>query len=104
MQPLDLLIHFIGPLEKHHFPYMVTGSVAAIFFGAPRVTYDVDIVLQIGADRVDEFASLFPLAGYYCPPVETIQEELSRGGKPQFNLLHHASGFKADIYPASDEL
>lgn len=83
---------------------MITGSVAAIFYGAPRVTHDVDLVLDISTDSAGNFAELFPLSEYNCPPVEVLVTELSRQVKPHFNLIHHATGFKADIYPSRDWL
>ena len=33
------------------------------------------------------------------PPAETIAVELQRAQRGHFNLIHHATGFKADIYP-----
>ena len=102
MQPLELVSLFVEPLERSGFPYMITGSVASIFYGTPRVTYDVDLVLQITDDQIEEFVALFPSSDFYCPPVETIRDELLRLGNAQFNLLHPESGFKADIYPVGD--
>lgn len=104
MHPLDLLGVFLDPLERSGYPYMVTGSVAAIFYGAPRVTHDVDLVLEIPVEKAEDFAALYPLSEFYCPPVEVLVTELSRAVKPHFNLIHHLSGFKADIYPSRDWL
>lgn len=104
MQPLDLLRIFLEPLESAGYPYMVTGSVAAIFYGAPRVTHDVDLVLEIPVEKAESFAAFYPLSEFYCPPLEILIAELSRNVKPHFNLIHHVSGFKADIYPSRDWL
>jgi hypothetical protein len=104
VQPLDLLGAFLAPLERAGFPYMVTGSVAAIFYGVPRVTHDVDLVLDIPAAQAEAFAGFFPSSEFYCPPVEILVTELSRPARSHFNLIHHASGFKADIYPSRDWL
>lgn len=104
MQPLDLLRVFIDPLEKSGHPYMITGSVAAIFYGAPRVTHDVDLILDIPRSQAAAFSELFPIAEFYCPPLETIESEILRGTHGHFNLIHHDSAFKADIYLAKDWL
>jgi hypothetical protein len=53
MQEAELFLVFIRPLNDLGIPYMVTGSVAAMLYGEPRLTHDVDLVLQIKylADR-----------------------------------------------------
>lgn len=81
---------------------MVTGSVAAIIYGAPRMTHDVDLLIDIPSKRAGELKSLFPDSDFYCPPIEILVAELDRIVNPHFNLIHHKSGFKADIYPARD--
>ena len=104
MQTLDVIRVFLEPLERNGYPYMITGSVATILYGAPRVTYDVDLVLDIPAQKAEEFAALFPISEFYCPPLEVLVAELNRAVRPHFNLIHHKSGFKADIYPCRDWL
>ncbi|MGH8699097.1 MAG: hypothetical protein ACREVS_21595, partial [Burkholderiales bacterium] len=96
----DPLAPFLEPLERLGLPYCVTGSVAASVYGEPRLTADIDVVLLL---RVGDIAALrvaFPDASYYVPPDETLQLELSRGIRGMFNLIHHASQFKADVYLA----
>jgi len=102
MQTLELIRLFLGPFEAAEFPYMVTGSVATILFGEPRLTNDVDLVVSIRKEQAETFAKLFSLPGIYCPPAEVIAVEVSRASHAHFNLLHSASGFKADIYPVTE--
>jgi len=105
MRPLDLLAVFIGPLESAQISYIITGSIASIFYGEPRLTHDVDIVVHLSQKDIARFAELFPLEQFYCPPEEVIQIEVRRRPFGHFNLIHHETGFKADIYPdAGDEL
>ena len=103
MQPLELLTAFITPLEESKIPYFVTGSVASIFYGEPRLTHDVDVVIHLSQKDMKRFSSFFPLEKYYCPPEEVIQIETRRRPFGHFNLIHHESGLKADIYPDSDD-
>jgi hypothetical protein len=84
---------------------MVTGSVASSSYGEPRFTNDIDLIVAIPAPRAARLVAAFPLSQFYCPPEETLRAEIARGADGQFNLVHHATGFKADIYVAgSDEL
>lgn len=105
MQQLELLSAFVSPLEKSEIPYFVTGSIASIFYGEPRLTHDIDIVIHLSSSELLKFSSMFPLSQYYCPPREVLMIELNRRPFGHFNLIHHESGLKADIYPdAEDEL
>jgi hypothetical protein len=103
MQPLELLTAFVAPLEKSGIPYFITGSVASIFYGEPRLTHDIDVVIHLSKTDLSRFSSFFPLEQYYCPPEEVIQIETRRRPFGHFNLIHHESGLKADIYPDADD-
>ncbi len=46
----------------------------------------------------------FPLEEFYCPPDDVLAIEVRRGQRGHANLIHHETGFKADIYIAFDEL
>ncbi|MDB6139936.1 MAG: hypothetical protein JWO94_3008 [Verrucomicrobiaceae bacterium] len=89
---------FIRKLNDLGVSYMVSGSVAAIYYGEPRMTNDVDIILFLKRDDAALIAKAFPLEEFYCPPLEVIRLELAREQRGHFNLIHHETGFKADIY------
>ncbi|MEE9504770.1 MAG: hypothetical protein V3V90_06530 [Thermodesulfobacteriota bacterium] len=90
---------FIQPIEKLNVEYMVTGAIAAIFYGQPRLTHDIDIVIHLRPSDIDNFCRAFPLEQFYCPPLEVVQIEIGRDQHAHFNLIHHKSGLKADCYP-----
>lgn len=98
MQPLDLFQVFTGPLEALGVPYFVTGSVASLVYGEPRLTHDIDLVLSLRDLDAERLVAAFPTEDFYCPPVEVIRVERRRSSHGHFNLIDHASGFKADIY------
>jgi len=83
--------------------YMVTGAVANIVYGEPRLTHDIDLVLEIEAEGAEKITSSFPLDEFYCPPIEVIIIESKRRMRGHFNIIHHKTGFKADIYIAGDD-
>jgi len=80
---------------------MITGSVAGVFYGEPRVTHDVDLVLALKQRDAARIGDLFPLEEFYCPPEEIIVQEVLRAQRGHFNLIHHESGFKADVFLAN---
>lgn len=101
MLETDLFLLFARKLNELSVPYMVTGSVAGVIYGEPRVTHDVDIVLVLAPRAVRQFAAAFPLEEFYCPPEEVLVQEALRRQRGHFNLIHHQSGFRADIYLAN---
>ena len=103
MQAGEIYLIFTEPLEQLGLRYMVTGSVASSSYGEPRFTHDIDLIVAMRRDRVEQLSLAFPLDGFYCPPLETLRTETGRGSGGQFNLVHHESGFKADIYIAEDD-
>src|ERR1051326_9592126 len=46
----DLSLLFIRPLNRLGIRYIVTGSVAALLYGEPRLTHDVDFVVFLRTD------------------------------------------------------
>ncbi len=68
MQPPDLLTTFLAPLENQRVSYFVTGSIASIFYGEPRLTHDVDLVINLDVKSIAAFIALFPAKDFYCPP------------------------------------
>lgn len=97
LSPEPFLI-FTRKLNELGIAYMVSGSVAAIYYGEPRMTNDVDIIVFLKRDDVTRLVKSFTLEEFYCPPSEVIQMELAREQRGHFNLIHHNTGFKADIY------
>ena len=44
MEQSELLRYVVAAIERLGLAYMVTGSMATIFFGEPRFTNDIDIL------------------------------------------------------------
>lgn len=103
MEALNTLDLFIAPLERSQISYFITGSTASIYYGEPRLTLDIDVVVHLSPTDIEKFPPLFPEVHFYCPPIEVIHIECNRRSHGHFNLIHPASGFKADIYPTSDD-
>jgi hypothetical protein len=98
----DPLALFLEPLERLGIPYCITGSVAASVYGEPRLTADIDLVVLLKPGDISALRRAFPDSDYYVPPDETLSREVARA-RGMFNLIHHASQFKADIYVAGGD-
>lgn len=99
MSAINPFLVFTDRLNRLGARYMVTGAVASIAYGEPRLTHDVDIVIEISREHCARLGELFPGEEFYCPPVEVLLIESSRPQRGHFNLIDHETGLKADIYP-----
>ena len=101
----ELFLLFVRPLNRAGIRYVVSGSVAAIFYGEPRLTHDVDFVVFLNATDIGRLVEVFPVTDFYLPPLETMMIEMAREHSGHFNLIHLDTAFKADFYPTGrDEL
>ena len=99
----DELSLFVQRLETMGAPYMVTGAMAAIFYGQPRVTNDLDVVISLDDRSRAALLRAFPETEFYVPPESVIRTEQARPQRGHFNLIHLESGYKTDIYLAGDD-
>lgn len=98
MLETDLFHIFVKRLNLLGIRYMITGSVASMVYGEPRLTHDIDFIVEIQKDQAEDITKAFPLDKFYCPPAEVIKVEAGRYVRGHFNIIHHGTGFKADIY------
>lgn len=95
--PDDISV-FAERLKAVGAEYMITGATAAILYGQPRVTNDVDIVVALGEQHFRALLRMFPEEEFYVPPESVIRAEAARSLRGHFNLIRLETGFKADIY------
>lgn len=60
MEQSDLLRLAVETLERLQIPYLVCGSVASGAFGEPRMTRDIDIVVDLRFGDVTALCDAFP--------------------------------------------
>jgi len=94
----DLIGLFIRPLNRIAAQYMITGSVAATIYGEPRLTHDIDLVIEVPSDLLDRFEQAFPSTTFALPPREVLGVEAARPIRGHCNIIHFDSGLKADLY------
>lgn len=98
MPEAKLSLVFLRPLNQLGIRYIVGGGVAAILYGEPRFTNDLDLVVFLRHTDIPRLVEAFPAPEFYVPPAEAIAAEIARPEKGQFNLIHADTGFKADLY------
>jgi hypothetical protein len=98
--PPNLFALFVAPLNKLEVDYMISGGVAAIIYGEPRLTTDVDLIIALPEDIIPDFHAIFDPEEFYVPPVEVLHVEARRRTYGHFNVIHMSSAFRADMYIA----
>ena len=99
----ELYERLLRPLNATGIRYVVTGGLAAIVYGEPRLTNDVDIVVHLSTGDAERLHRAFDGAEYYVPPLEVIETEAARGAFGHFNLLHVSSALRADVYCVGED-
>lgn len=94
MEQFELLQKIVTVFERLHVPYLVTGSVAAMAYGEPRLTNDVDVVAAVEERHIPGLVAEFPPVEFYID-ADMIREVIRTRG--QFNIIHPASGLKIDV-------
>lgn len=104
MSPLnDSLIPLFTRLRDTRLPCMIGGSIAAMAYGEPRATLDIDVILSAKVENAPAILAAFPKSRFHSPPLETLEGELSRSRDGSFQILDRQTGLKADIYIAGDD-
>ncbi len=83
-------------LDDLGIPYMVVGGFAAIFYGEPRMTIDIDIVVDMERKHVEPLVKAFPFPDFYISK-EGVLDALRR--RYPFNIIQPATGAKVDMMP-----
>jgi len=93
---LSLFLDILKTLEKIGAPYMIIGAFAGIVYGVNRVTYDIDMVVDLSPEHIDALCTAYPLPRYYADP-EMIRNSIDMG--IMFNIIDSSLGEKADLTP-----
>ena len=70
MREPDEIEVFATRLNAGGAEYMITGATAAILYGQPRVTNDIDVVVALGDESRGAFLAQFPENEFYVPRSE----------------------------------
>ena len=99
MTQAELLRHLVEVLEGLGVPYMIGGSHAAMYYGEPRLTRDVDVVTMLTRAGLPAMLRHVPPDQFYVD-TEAAREAVATSG--QFNIIHPGSGLKIDVYVNPD--
>lgn len=67
------LIKIIKLLNKHRIKYLLIGGFAAVLYGVPRSTFDIDIAISLDSESISKTTSLLSDLGF-------VEKEKLEGG------------------------
>ena len=94
MDQQELLTRTVKILDALKIPYMVTGSFAVNFYGIPRTTHDIDLVVVLQSNVAERLAHEFPKDFY--ADVEMMRQAIDQ--EFMFNVIDPSSGLKIDFW------
>ncbi|MDD5747695.1 MAG: hypothetical protein PHP64_01360 [Actinomycetota bacterium] len=100
MSQQELLARVIGVLDDLGIENMVTGALASSMQGAPRLTHDIDIVVDLDETSAQGLFEKFSSEEFYLEE-KSIYEAMEQGG--MFNLIDINEGLKVDFWVLTDE-
>jgi hypothetical protein len=88
----------LAVLQRLGVRHYVGGSMASSAHGIARSSVDADVVAELRPEHVSPLVA--ELADAYYVPEARVQDAVLRRGS--FNLIHHQTMFKVDVFVARD--
>ena len=95
---LSVLKLVTGRLEAVGIASMLTGSIAAGYYAQPRMTRDIDLVVELEPADAERIAAVF--APEFTCDVDVIRSAIAR--QSIFNLIHVEAVAKVDFVVRKD--
>lgn len=94
MSVAEVFRRIMTTLDQAGIAYMLAGSFASAYYGAPRTTQDIDLVVEATPGQLRTFVQLLSGNEYYVD-LDTALEAHRR--QSLFNVVDMATGWKIDL-------
>ena len=81
-------------LDRAGIGYMLSGSFASAYYGSPRSTLDIDLVIEATAAQLHAFVGALPNKEYYVDLDAALDAHQRQS---MFNVIDLATGWKIDL-------
>lgn len=98
MGELEILKMVCQRLHQKGIPYMITGSIATNVYAVPRMTRDIDIVIEVSRDDIERLSTMFK--DHFYIDREAVTQAVDEQG--MFNIIHNESVIKVDFIIRKD--
>ncbi|MCH7528837.1 MAG: nucleotidyl transferase AbiEii/AbiGii toxin family protein [Candidatus Marinimicrobia bacterium] len=92
-EQLEFVKQIASRLDSAGIAYMLTGSMALAIYALPRMTRDIDLVIECRPEDSEELVKLFEADCYV--DAESIRDAVV--GRAMFNIIHKEWIIKADF-------
>jgi hypothetical protein len=98
-EELDLLKDVAARLQMAGIEYMLTGSMAMAIYSMPRMTRDIDLIVQVCSGDAGRIVDLF--RGDFYIDEASVRQAVTTAG--MFNIIHNESVIKVDLIVRKNE-
>lgn len=98
-EEIELIKDVASRLEKVGIYYMMTGSMAMAVYATPRMTRDIDVVIQVSPEDTGKIVKLFQ-DDFYIDEASVRQAVQNRD---MFNIIHNECVIKFDFIVRKNE-
>ncbi len=91
----------VGVLDRLQVPYMIGGSMALAVWAVPRMTHDLDLVVDLPAGQIAAFGAEFP-PDRYTLDLAALRVAFGQRGRPSLGMYSFTdmdTGLKVDLFP-----
>jgi len=81
-------------LEQAGIPYMLTGSFASAYYGLPRASQDIDLIIEADPAQLRRLIALLPGNEYYADLEMALEAQKEQS---LFNIIDLSAGWKIDL-------
>jgi hypothetical protein len=93
----EFLSTVVGLLNEAGVPHMLAGSMASTFHGEPRMTRDIDMVIDPTRESMERFVAALDRSRYY---IDDAAEAVRR--RDMCNVIDTETGWKVDLIVRKD--
>jgi len=98
-EQLEFVKEIAGRLDSAGIAYMLTGSMALALYTRPRMTRDIDLVIECRSPDSDIIVRLFEVDCYV--DAEEVRDAIA--SRTMFNIIHNEWIIKADFIVRKDD-
>lgn len=94
---LSTLADVVAALDRVDIPHMAVGSAASTYYGEPRTTQGIDIVIDPTSDQLEMLVDQIDQERYYVGDAMA-----AFSARSQFSVIDLNTGFKVDLIVKRD--
>lgn len=101
----EVVGQIVSVLEDLRVPYMIGGSVALSVWATPRMTHDLDIVVDMPEQLIADFCNRFSQERYYIDAevMRTSFSPKNHAGMGMYSFIDTEAGLKVDLFSLRDD-